>query len=111
MWPECRTRATVHESRVTSVQKRMEPRRSLLGASVDVTDARNVADRQPRPHVRRSESGSNCMADAMNASRLNRGCFGLPGALPAGRLRSSHQVATYGPAAASEGFGRQAGGK
>ena len=32
---------TVHESRVTSVQKRMEPRRSLLGASVDVTDARN----------------------------------------------------------------------
>ena len=31
---------TVHESRVTSVQKRMEPRRSLLGASVDVTDAR-----------------------------------------------------------------------
>jgi len=33
---------TVHESRVTSVQKRMEPRRSLLGASVDVTDARNA---------------------------------------------------------------------
>ena len=33
---------TVHESRVTSVQKRMEPRRSLLGASVDVTDARNT---------------------------------------------------------------------
>ena len=33
---------TVHESRVTSVQKRMEPRRSLLGASVDVTDARNI---------------------------------------------------------------------
>ena len=32
---------TVHESRVTSVQKRMEPRRSLLGASVDVTDARD----------------------------------------------------------------------
>ena len=32
---------TVHESRVTSVQKRMEPRRSLLGASVDVTEARN----------------------------------------------------------------------
>jgi len=31
---------TVHESRVTSVQKRMEPRRSLLGASVDVTEAR-----------------------------------------------------------------------
>ena len=30
---------TVHESRVTSVQKRMEPRRSLLGASVDRTDA------------------------------------------------------------------------
>jgi hypothetical protein len=33
---------TVHESRVTSVQKRMEPRRSLLGASVDQTDARNT---------------------------------------------------------------------
>ena len=32
---------TVHESRVTSVQKRMEPRRSLLGASVDQTEARN----------------------------------------------------------------------
>ena len=31
---------TVHESRMTSVQKRMEPRRSLLGASVDHTDAR-----------------------------------------------------------------------
>ena len=34
-------RATVHESMVTSVQKRMEPRRSLLGASVDQSDARN----------------------------------------------------------------------
>ena len=31
---------TVHESRVTSVHKRMEPRRSLLGASVDQTEAR-----------------------------------------------------------------------
>jgi hypothetical protein len=30
---------TVHESMVTSVYKRMEPRRSLLGASVDQTDA------------------------------------------------------------------------
>ncbi len=30
---------TVHESMVTSVQNRMEPRKSLLGASVDVTDA------------------------------------------------------------------------
>jgi hypothetical protein len=30
---------TVHESMVTSVHKRMEPRRSLLGASVDVTEA------------------------------------------------------------------------
>ncbi len=28
---------------VTSVQKRMEPRRSLLDASVDQTDARNTA--------------------------------------------------------------------
>ena len=36
---------TVHESRVTSVQKRMEPRRSLLGASVDQTDARKRAGR------------------------------------------------------------------
>ena len=33
---------TVHESMMTSVQKRMEPRRSLLGASVVVTDARNT---------------------------------------------------------------------
>ena len=32
---------TVHESMVTSVHKRMEPRRSPLGASVDVTEARN----------------------------------------------------------------------
>ena len=32
---------TVHESRVTSVQKRMEPRRSLLGASVDHTEAQD----------------------------------------------------------------------
>ena len=32
---------TAHGSRVTSVQKRMEPRRSLLGASVDPTEARN----------------------------------------------------------------------
>ena len=32
---------TVHESRVTSVQNRMEPRRSLLGASVDHTEVRN----------------------------------------------------------------------
>ena len=38
---------TVHESRVTSVQKRMEPRRSLLGASVDVTDARNASSDSP----------------------------------------------------------------
>ncbi len=35
-----RPTGTVHESRVTSVQKRMEPRRYLPGASVDVTDAR-----------------------------------------------------------------------
>ena len=34
---------TVHESMVTSVQKRMEPRRSLLGASVDVTEARKAS--------------------------------------------------------------------
>ena len=34
---------TVHESRVTSVQKRMEPRRSLLGASVDVTDGATLS--------------------------------------------------------------------
>ena len=30
---------TVHESMVTSVHRRMEPRRSLLGASVDQTEA------------------------------------------------------------------------
>jgi len=35
---------TVHESMVTSVHNRMEPRRSLLGASVDQTDARSVTD-------------------------------------------------------------------
>ena len=39
---------TVHESRVTSVQKRMEPRRSLLGASVDVTGARHAPALRPR---------------------------------------------------------------
>src|SRR5271166_3753005 len=43
---------TVHESRVTSVQKRMEPRRSLLGASVDVTDARKARWATLRPEVR-----------------------------------------------------------
>ncbi len=47
---------TVHESRVTSVQRRMEPRRSLLGTSVDPTEARNVADFWPgrlrRPSLR-----------------------------------------------------------
>jgi hypothetical protein len=32
---------TVHESMVTSAQKRMEPRRYFSGASVDVTDARS----------------------------------------------------------------------
>ena len=39
--------ATVHESMVTSVQKRMEPRRSLLGASVDVTEVRNAPTGKP----------------------------------------------------------------
>src|SRR5271166_1251081 len=40
---------------VTSVQKRMEPRRSLLGASVDVTDARHILA-QPRTCAARPPS-------------------------------------------------------
>ena len=36
---------------MTSVQKRMEPRRSLLGASVDVTDARCLTPKISGPAV------------------------------------------------------------
>ena len=47
--PSVARNVTVHESRVTSVQKRMEPRRSLLGASVDVTDARRRVRNPDKP--------------------------------------------------------------
>ena len=47
---------TVHESMVTSVHKRMEPRRSLLGASVDVTDAL-LPERQLLSSERRANDG------------------------------------------------------
>ena len=83
MWPACRN-LTVHESRVTSVQKRMEPRRSLLGALVDVTELRSVAG-----------SGSDDCAVRRGGNRASRSSEVRPEIGPTG----GHRYGTVTPSA------------
>ena len=70
---------TVHESMVTSVQKRMGPRRSLLGASVDPTEARWLKWTSGRGRSRRD---SNRSGAASAFSRIRAWANFLAAALP-----------------------------
>jgi hypothetical protein len=64
---------TVHESRVTSVQKRMEPRRYLPGASVDHTEARRSTSSR-RQNIGTIKRLLNFFWPASGAGRPGCGC-------------------------------------
>ena len=88
---------------MTSVQKRMEPRRSLLGASVDVTDARKPAESGSghlvRPggvveHVVDREAGSDLDADPIRSPPASERLDHFPGEAGSLLQRTSVGVGT-----------------